>query len=114
MVGGPHDMRCFHSYRIEGDVVHPVALSGDVFIVDREKVTARRPRPNLLVELERDARMRPRANPVTDDELRRVAAIVAQVPYRERRRAVADALGVSLSTAKSRIAEARRRGFISP
>jgi hypothetical protein len=100
------------SYRLVGEnTAVAVASSDDVFTIEQENVVHELV-PELLAELERDARMRARNNPLTDDVLEKVAEIVARVAYRERRRAVMDAFGVSYFTAKAWIAEAHQRGLI--
>ena len=97
------------SYRLEGETAHVVGVPGDEFVIDDAGKSVE---PNGLRELERAARRRPQRRAVTDDDLRRVAEIVREAPYRRRRAAVQKELKVSYAVAKSRIAEARRRGYI--
>lgn len=97
------------TYRLEGETAHVVGVPGDEFVIDDAGKSVE---PNGLRELERAAKRRPQRRAITDDELRRVAEIVRVTPYRRRRAAVQKELKVSYAVAKSRIAEARRRGYI--
>ena len=89
-----------------------VALSGDTFEFEGGSVAVKHLRPELLSELERGIMPRRPRNNVDDDDLRKVAEIVERTPYRERRRAVAEALHVDYYVAKARIAAARKKGFL--
>ena len=100
------------SYTPEGDQARLIAVSGDVFEIGRKQVKPLHADLKDWKTYERDVKKAP-ANAVTEEELRRTAEIVLSVPYRERRKAVADELGVQPAVAKARIATGRRKGYLT-